>query len=89
MAKSLKQKRFAVLKLQEEALSTNSREEALKKIDRLQQENVEKIYLRDDQEKQTQVWTKERYDKNYKITSAPYITPEIETVSPDDTVQTN
>ncbi len=73
--KTQKTKPFTVISDREEVLVTGNYNEALSKMDELMEVNVPVILLKDDKRQRTLQYSKGRYDKNYKITSIPYVHP--------------
>jgi hypothetical protein len=73
--KTVKTKPFTVISNGEEVLVTGNYNDALSKMDELMVDNVPVILLKDDKRQRTLQYSKGRYDKNYKITSIPYVHP--------------
>jgi hypothetical protein len=70
-----KAKKFQVFVGVELKAESNNHEEALTKVSELQKENVSEIKLVNHVAKVSHLYTKGRYDKNYRITGTDYATP--------------
>ena len=70
-----KAKKFQVFVGTELKAESNNHEEALKEVSELQKANVSEIKLVNHVAKVTHVYSKGRYDKNYRITGADYVAP--------------
>lgn len=72
--KQVKAKKVQVFVNNELTFETNKHEEALTKACELQTEKFPNIKLVNHDQKKTLLFTKGRYDKNYRVTSQPYET---------------
>lgn len=70
-----KAKKFQVFVGTELKAESNNHEEALEKVSELQKENHSEIQLVNHVAKVTHVYSKGRYDKNYRITGTEYVAP--------------
>ena len=70
-----KAKKFQVFVGTELKAESNNHEESLKEVSELQKANVSEIKLVNHVAKVTHVYTKGRYDKNYRITGTEYVAP--------------
>lgn len=70
-----KAKKFQVFVGTELKAESNNHEEALEKVSELQKENLSEIQLVNHVAKVTHVYSKGRYDKNYRITGTEYVAP--------------
>jgi hypothetical protein len=70
-----KAKKFQVFVGTELKAESNNHEEALEKVSELQKENLSEIQLVNHVAKVTHVYSKGRYDKNYRITGTDYVAP--------------
>ena len=70
-----KAKKFQVFVGTELKAESNNHEEALNEVSELQKENVAEIKLVNHVAKVSHLYTKGRYDKNYRITGTDYVAP--------------
>lgn len=73
--KQAKAKKFQVFVGTELKAESNNHEEALNEVSELQKENVAEIKLVNHVAKVSHLYTKGRYDKNYRITATEYVAP--------------
>ncbi len=68
-------KKFQVFVGTELKAESNKHEEALNEVTALQKNNVAEIKLVNHVAKVSHLYTKGRYDKNYRVTSTDYVAP--------------
>lgn len=69
---AVKTNRYHLIVKDEVVLSTNHKEELLNELFSYQAKDEPQIFLTDDKLKTTTLYSKDRYQKNYRITSSDY-----------------
>ena len=75
VAKTTNAKKFQVFAGTELKAESNKHEDALNEVAELQKNNVAEIKLVNHVAKVSHLYSKGRYDKNYRITSTDYVAP--------------